>query len=406
MTNALTSEVVPPPRDPIAAVTHPDPYPYYAELVAARPLYRDEALGLWVAASAAAVTAVLTSDLCRVRPPAEPVPKVLLGSPAAEVFGRFVRMNDGAGHCPFKGAVSATLGSIDEPRAAAASREYARLLLDEMAPGALPGAILELAFRLPVHVLGSLLGIPRRELRQAALWTSDFVGCLAATAGPQEVERGRAAAGQLLELFRRLQKSGQGASGGLLAVLSREAARVGRDDADAVAANGIGFLFQAHEATAGLLGNTLRALAARPDVRERVAADAGFLRPVVQEVLRHDPPVQNTRRFLARTGVVAGREMREGDGILVLLAAANRDPAANPDPERFEALRKDRRIFTFGAGGHACPGEALAATIAAAGVEALLAAGLDLAELAGPVAYRASGNLRIPLLGPLLGQLG
>ena len=60
---------LPPPRDPVAAVTHPDPYPYYAELVAQRPLYRDESLGLWVASSAQAVTAVLTSDICRVRPP-------------------------------------------------------------------------------------------------------------------------------------------------------------------------------------------------------------------------------------------------------------------------------------------------------------------------------------------------
>jgi len=51
--------------DPIAAVTHPDPYPFYADLVAKRPLYRDDALGVWVAASAEAVTAVLTSDLCR-----------------------------------------------------------------------------------------------------------------------------------------------------------------------------------------------------------------------------------------------------------------------------------------------------------------------------------------------------
>ncbi len=40
------------PADPIAAVIHPDPYPYYADLVARRPLYRDAALGLWVAASA------------------------------------------------------------------------------------------------------------------------------------------------------------------------------------------------------------------------------------------------------------------------------------------------------------------------------------------------------------------
>ena len=40
-----------PPGNPIAAVTHPDPYPYYREMVATRPLHRDRDLGLWVAAS-------------------------------------------------------------------------------------------------------------------------------------------------------------------------------------------------------------------------------------------------------------------------------------------------------------------------------------------------------------------
>src|SRR5687768_4077275 len=109
------------PRDPIAAVTHPDPYPYYADLLARTPLYRDELLGLWVAASAEAVTAVLTSDCCRVRPPSEPVPRALLGSPAADIFGALVRMNDGAAHCPRKRAVSATIESIDLTEVAARS---------------------------------------------------------------------------------------------------------------------------------------------------------------------------------------------------------------------------------------------------------------------------------------------
>lgn len=79
------------PSDPIAAVTHANPYPYYEDLVARTPLVYNDALGLWVAAGAEAVTAVLTSGLCRVRPPAEPVPRALLGSPAAEIFGRLVR---------------------------------------------------------------------------------------------------------------------------------------------------------------------------------------------------------------------------------------------------------------------------------------------------------------------------
>jgi cytochrome P450 len=84
--------------------------------------------------------------------------------------------------------------------------------------------------------------------------------------------------------------------------------------------------------------------------------------------------------------------MTEGDAILVARAAANRDPLANPEPDRFDVFRSDRRVFTFGAGGHACPGEHLATTFAAAGVAELRRSGLDLAQLPMRVSYRPSGN--------------
>jgi cytochrome P450 len=400
--------MIAPPRDPIAAVTHADPYPFYAELVASRPLYRDDTLGLWVAASAAAVTAVLISDLCHVRPPAEPVPKALLGSPAAEVFRHLVRMTDGTGHAHGKQAMSATLASIRGPWAADLSERRAGLLWDELELSGHPEPISELAFRLPVQVTASLLGVREEMLSQAALWGGDFARCLAPAAKAEQIERGKVAAGHLLELFRSLlagRPSGQQEEG-LLAVLAREAERVGAGGTDAVVANGIGLLFQVHDATAGLIGNTLVALASHRDLRswlaadpDRLDADPGRLAAVVQEVLRFDPPVHNTRRFVVRAGVVAGQEMQPGDAILVLLAAANRDPAANPSPDRFDVARKDRRIFTFGAGAHACPGEALAATIAAAVVGEALRRGVDLEALAEKVSYYPSANVRIPILG-------
>jgi cytochrome P450 len=77
-----------------------------------------------------------------------------------------------------------------------------------------------------------------------------------------------------------------------------------------------------------------------------------------------------------------------------VLAAAGRDPLANPHPERFDLDRRDRRIFTFGLGRHACPGQTIAAAIAAAAVERLVPA------LDGPidgVAYRPLTNVRIPV---------
>src|SRR5262245_47912129 len=101
------------PSNPIAAVTHPDPYPYYAELVAQRPIYYDPPLGCWVASSAEAVRSVLTSHLCRVRPTAEPVPAHIAGSPAGDIFRSLVRMNDGDHHRLYKQIVSSTLLSLD-----------------------------------------------------------------------------------------------------------------------------------------------------------------------------------------------------------------------------------------------------------------------------------------------------
>lgn len=73
--------------DPIASVTHPDPYPFYAALVDEKPLYYDEVLHLWIASSAEAVTDVLNSELCHARPAAEPIPRPLVGSIAGKIFG-------------------------------------------------------------------------------------------------------------------------------------------------------------------------------------------------------------------------------------------------------------------------------------------------------------------------------
>lgn len=116
------------PQDPISAATHPNPYPYYASLVAEKPLYYDEVLGLCVASSAKAVTTIMTNDLCRLRPTTEPIPKALLGSPAANIFRHLVRMNEGEGQRPLKQAVSATLTCVDAVQIAEHIRNWAQLV--------------------------------------------------------------------------------------------------------------------------------------------------------------------------------------------------------------------------------------------------------------------------------------
>ena len=388
------------PADPVAAATHRDPYPYYAELAARRPIYRDDGLGLWVAASATSVTAVLTSDRCLVRPADEPVPSALVGSPAGAIFGRLVRMSDGGRHAVMKPAVSEATATL-EAQVGESARRWAEHLAAELRPATDAGGLGDFAFQLPVYALASLLGVPAERLAETAAQVSALVRGIAPGATPEQQARGSVAAQDLIETFRERLAARSTATGeSPLGRLVQAMARSGHDDPNAIAANGIGFLSQAYDATAGLIGNTLVALGRHANVSAARAPDRRYLNGVVREVVRHDPPVQNTRRFLAADGVVGGQSMHADDAVLVLLAAANRDPAANPQPALFDPHRPARRAFTFGVGPHACPGEAIATTIAEAGVAQLLACGVEPARLVETVTYRPSANTRVPLFAP------
>ncbi|MGO1078090.1 cytochrome P450 [Inquilinus sp. CA228] len=370
-----------PPNDPVAAVTRPDPYPYYATL-RQRPFHRDEALGLWVAAGAEAAMAVLASPACRVRPPAEPVPRPLLGGAAGELCGRQVRMTDGDAQARAKRAVAAALDVPAEQVAAEARRWSASLAADRTGLDAF-------LFALPMHVVGALLGFDR--LSEVAGRMRDVVAAITPGATAEAIGRGHEAAAVMVGLTEVLI----GSPGSGLARRLRDAAeREDGVDAAVVTANAVGFLFQAHDAGAGLLGNAVATLGARPELRRAAAADRASLPGLMQEVLRYDPPAQNTRRFVAEDTMIAGQSLRAGDAILVVIAAANRDPALNPDPERFDPARPDRRLLTFGHGRHACPGDTIAAVIAVAGLDALLDRLPDWPER--PAGYRPSPNVRIP----------
>jgi cytochrome P450 len=380
---------LPPPETPFAAVTHPDPYPFYAELVANRPLYRDASLGLWVAAGAKAVAAVLDSAQCRVRPLAEPVPPHLRNSGPGTLFGRLLRMTDGPLHTPLRRVVSSTLAAIEPGQARALSQHWARTLLEGTLPRGAEG-LDAFCFQLSVHVLGDLLGLPAGCLLETAEAVDGLVLALAAE---KALERGSVALAFLLELFSTQLASSR--PEGLLSRLREEGRKAGLPK-DVLLANAIGFLTQAYEATAGLIGNTVLALSTRPELRRALRREPGLWDDVLLEVQRHDGPVQNTRRFLASGGLLAGEPMGEGDVILVLLAAANRDPRENAEPALFDAFRTARRTFGFGRGAHACPGQALTLAIAGAGLEQLLHSQLAPEEGLQPVGYRASFNLRIP----------
>ncbi|MGR6319311.1 cytochrome P450 [Micromonospora soli] len=128
------------------------------------------------------------------------------------------------------------------------------------------------------------------------------------------------------------------------------------------AANRIGLLVQACDATAGLIGAAVRHGLAAP-----AALSTGDL---LAEVLRLDPPVRGTRRVTTAALHLGGREIGPDAPLLLRFDAANRDPAAHSEPDRFRPGRPGGSL-TFGAGPRGCPGERHALALAAGVVDVL-----------------------------------
>ncbi|MCW7539223.1 cytochrome P450 [Aquabacterium sp. A7-Y] len=368
------------PLDPLQAVSAPDPYAYYRRLRERQPFYFDESVRMWVASSAAVVEALLADDNFTVRPAGQPVPPALAGSAAGELFGRLVRMNEGPAHAAARPALGAVLGGWEPATAAAIAQREARAALKS------PGRRVELLHRVPLLAVAELLGVPSSRRLHVAAQVDVFVACLSPQNNAVPLEAAATAAGELTALF------GEG--------LGRWApVQAAALTPEVFAANLAGLLVQTCDASAGLVGNCLVALAREPEVLADLQGARLDVGAFVAEVARHDPAIQNTRRHAARATSVAGARLQAGEAVLLLLAAANRDPACGEAAEGFDP-RRPAHGFGFGSGRHRCPGEALARAVAGGVVLACLEqvdAWLPSARrfLAAPV-YRNSVNARIP----------
>ncbi|MGO4379366.1 cytochrome P450 [Pseudoduganella sp. RAF53_2] len=353
-------------QNPVAAVTSADPYEFYAALAREPRLVWRE--GMWIAASPALVMEVMTHAACRVRPPAEPVPAAITGGSAGEVFAALVRMNEGERHASPKMALQRALGSVPLEQVRAVASRIARELA-----GATPMTaprVSQWMMEVPVRTVASLLGFDDAQLPALAWWLGRFVACLSPLSSAAQIAAAHGASLELLDAFRALLQSPR--AGSLLEAVVHEAEEAGWDNDHAILANLVGLLSQTYEATAGLIGNTVVAL-------QRGASWPVNAASLVRDVARMAPPVQNTRRFVAEDAGIGGVRVQKGQVILLVLAAASRDP------------RAEGRVFGFGHGPHACPGQAMAEAIASAAIEALQD-GLPRMQWR----YRASVNARIP----------
>lgn len=252
-------------------------------------------------------------------------------------------------------------------------------LLDQMAESGADGSPVDFmdlfAFRVPVSVICELIGIPEpdryrfRGLMQDLAITLELINDLSVL-GPAD-----AATLEIEEYFTALIAERRAAPrDDLISALIHDADEGdGRLSEEELLSNLVLLLLAGFETTTNLIGNGLAVLFERPQLaaglRDGTIPAAGF----VEEVLRFDSPVQLTSRLAMTDGLqVAGIPVPKGSEVMLLLGAANWDPARFPEPERFDPARPDNQPLSFGAGAHFCLGAALARLEAATAFPLLL----------------------------------
>jgi cytochrome P450 len=113
-------------------------------------------------------------------------------------------------------------------------------------------------------------------------------------------------------------------------------------------------------------------LSEHPDQRRELVDDPALLANAVEEVMRHEPPSYHAARWVTADVEFHGQTVPAGSIMCFLHGAANRDPRAFEDPDRFDIHRRVGQIFTFGFGAHFCLGANLAKLEARLALEALL----------------------------------
>ena len=376
--------------------SHTNPYSHYRWHLSQADLRFDVTSQCWIAAKAEVVQGILNSHQFLVRPASSKVPSNIVGSSAGEVFSYLIRMNEGSEHALGKRVLQTNLQQLGEASFDQAVLDVLHSFSQIYTLKKLDDINLWLN-HFSVSVMARLCGFPVSDLVQVSLWIDDFVKCLSALSTKEQLRGASIAAECLLDSFQALLNSAQASSESFLNRLQEEAKEHGWESSRALRSNLIGLLSQTYEASSGLIANSLIAMHQYPKLREELHQDRAQLSAFIGEVARWDPSVQNTRRFVAEDCELAGVRLRAGDTILLLLAAANRDPNANPEAEKFDLRRHSPRLMSFSHGRHQCPGQDLAYRMSWAALNHLLDRVNEDFWINLNWQYRPSANGRLPV---------
>jgi cytochrome P450 len=362
--------------NPLSPAVIRDPYPHYHRLRTQDPVHRSP-LGFFVLSRHADVAQVLRDrrfgkDFAGRMERRHG--KGVMDEPVYRSMRHWMLQQDPPDHTRLRGLVVSafTARRVEDMRPHI--QQIVDQRLDRLGQRGRMDLIADFAFPLPVTVICEMLGIPKehhelffsgarssgRLLDPVPLSRAEIDAANASNLASAEYFR------SLLELRRR--QPGEDLTTRLLQA-EEEGSKLSNEE---LIANVILLFGAGHETTVNLIGNGLLALFRNPDQLRLLRSNPMLIGNAIEEFLRYDSSVQLTGRVALEATELGGVKIAEGESVLCLLGAANRDPTVYREPDRLDIERANIRPMSFGGGIHFCLGAQLARIEAEIAIASLL----------------------------------
>lgn len=315
-------------------------------------------------------------------------------NPLEDLLGNHMLNRDGDDHRRLRGLVQQAFTprrvSALLPRIEAVTEE----LLDELAPQGEMDLVGDFAYPLPTTVILEMLGVPAADRGLFRAWSNALLAPALDEASVREAGR---LLGEFTDYLRALFAERRKAPrDDLLSALLHAEEDGHKLSEHELFSTMVLLIVAGHETTVNLIANASLALFRDAGSRasfERAASmnDHAALTRAIEEFIRFDGPVERAlNRWAAEDVRIRGRTIRRGEPVILVLGAANRDPARFEGADALELTRSANPHLGFGKGAHYCLGAPLARLEAAVALRALFTRlpGLRLAVPSETVRYR------------------